>query len=160
MANATRQLDQLIRGYGRPTYYNFPGATTALAAAAGAAGVIAGIAVTDGGANTFTVAPGTVIMAAAQASFAGEFWLCSASIGTTTALTAGVVLLSSATAVPVIVANLFPFRFVALAATSNLGPFHPPYPIRVPAGLGIVAQYGSTTGAELAGVGIVVATGL
>jgi hypothetical protein len=158
--NATKQIDQIIRGYGRPIYYNFPGATTAIAAAGGAAGVVAGIAVTGAGADTFTVAPGTVIMAAAQASFTGEFWLCSVSVGTTSALMAAVVLLSSATAVPVIVANLFPFRFVALATTSNLGPFRPIYPIRVPAGLGIVAQVSSTTGGEVAGIGIVVATGL
>jgi hypothetical protein len=158
--NTARGIDQIIRGYGRPTYYNFPGATTAAAAAAGAAGVTAGVVVTDGGATTFTAAPGTAIMVAAQASFVGEFWFCSASICASTATSVGVVLINSITAVPVIVANLFPFRFVATAATSNLGPFFPPYPIRVPAGLGIGAQYGSTAGAQVAGIAVVVATGL
>lgn len=158
--NTARGIDQIIRGYGRPTYYNFPGATTLLAAAGGAAGVIIGVAVTDGGATTFTAAPGTVIMGAAQASFVGEFWFCSAAIDTITATTVGVVQINSITAVPVIVAALFPFRFVGTAATSNLGPFSPPYPIRVPAGLGIGAQYGSTAGAQVCGVSVVVATGL
>ncbi len=157
--NTTKGISQIVRGTGPVVYYNYPGASTIVAATFGAAGAIDGIAVaTDGAANTLTAAPGVVIMGAA--ALAVPFWFCSASVIAATATAALVVLISSATAVPALVTALFPFRCNPTAATPNLGPFRPPYPIAVPAGLGISAQSGSTAGAQTVSVAVVVATGL
>lgn len=115
------------------------------------AGVAAGVLLVNaGGANTFgadtEIVPNTI---------ATEFWFCSV---TPTAISISenfVADIRTAAAV-----HIYAFRLGGTAITPNLGPFAPPYPVRIPPLTQVVGRCASVSGADTVSVSVCIATGL
>lgn len=139
---ALRRAFSTLRG-ATPVYVLYP-----VIGAGAAAGTLL---VNAGGANTF----GADTELIAAGAIPGDYWFCQVCLTATSLAENYVVSIERAGAT-----TIFEFRTSLTLVTGNVGPYQPPYPVRIAGGVQVTGRCASVSGADTVDVSVLVATAL